>query len=64
MAHEAAVRQEFEEEGHTLNFVGGSQYLEAYLCPREELEAWVRSQVESWAHGVYKLGKKSKQYSQ
>ena len=36
----------------------------AYLCPREELEGWVKPQVESWSHGVKVLGKISKWHPQ
>ena len=49
---EEAERREFAVERLTLNFVSGSQYLGAYLGPQEELEAWVKPQVEAWAHGV------------
>ena len=49
---EAAARREFAAEGLTLNFVSGSRYLGAYLGPQAELEAWVKPQVEAWAHGV------------
>ena len=51
-------------EGLTLNFVSGSQYLGAYLGPRDQLEAWVRPQVESWAHGVRFLGKIARRHPQ
>ena len=34
-----------------------SLYLGAYLGPQEELEAWVKPQVEAWAHWVRVLGK-------
>ena len=44
-------------EGLTLNFVSGSRYLGAYLGPQKELEAWVKPQVEAWAHGVRFLAK-------
>ena len=50
---EAAAKREFAAEGLTLNFVSGSRYLGAYLGPQEELEAWVKPQVEAWAHGDY-----------
>ena len=49
---EAAAKREFPAEGLTLNFVSGSRYLGAYLGPQAELEAWVKPQVEAWAHGV------------
>ena len=40
-----------------MKFFSGSRYLGAYLVPQEELEAWVKPQVEAWAHGVIFLGK-------
>ena len=55
--HEAAVKREFAAEGLTLNFVSGSCYLGAYLGLQAELEAWVKPQVETWAHGVKLLAK-------
>ena len=57
---EAAAKREFAAEGLTLNFVSGSQYLGAYLGPQAELEAWVKPQVEAWAHGVKVLAKISR----
>ena len=54
---EKATRREFSAEGVELNFVSGSRYLGAYLGPQEELEAWVKPQVEAWAHRVRVLGK-------
>ena len=36
----------------------------SYLGPREELEAWVRPQVEAWSHRVRNLGKIANQYPQ
>ena len=51
-------------EGLTLNFVIGSAYLGAYLCPRDQLEAWVKPQVEAWAHGVIVLGKIARRHPQ
>ena len=44
-------------EGLTLNFIGSSIYLGAYLGPQEELEAWVKPQVEAWAYGVIVFAK-------
>ena len=35
-----------------MNFVSGSRYLEAYLGPWDQLEVWVKPQVEAWAHRV------------
>ena len=52
-----AAKREFAAERIVLNFVCVSRYLEAYLGPKEELEAWVKPQVEAWAHGVIVLGK-------
>ena len=54
---EEAAKQEFAKEGIVLNFVSGSRYLGAYLGPQAELEAWVKPQVEAWAHGVRVLSK-------
>ena len=54
---EESARREIAAEGLVLNFISGSQYLGAYLGPQEELEAWVKIQVEAWAHGVRVLGK-------
>ena len=54
---EEAAKREFSVEGITLNIVSGSRYLGAYLGLQEELKAWVKPQVESWAHGVKVLGK-------
>ena len=36
---EEYAKREYTAEGLELNFLGGSQYLGAYLVPREELEA-------------------------
>ena len=44
-------------EGLTLNFVSGSRYLGSFLGPKEELEAWIKPQVEAWDHRVRVLGK-------
>ena len=49
---EAAAKREFSKEGLVLNFVRGRRYLGAYLGPQAELEAWVKPQLEAWAHGV------------
>ena len=54
---EEAAKREFAMEGIDLNFVSGSRYLRAYLGPQAELEAWVKPQVETWAHGVKLLAK-------
>ena len=57
-----AASSEFTVEGLVLNFFSGSRYLGAYLGPQEELVAWVKSQVEEWAHGVIVFGKISQQH--
>ena len=54
---EEAAKREFVAEKLDLNFVCGSRYLGAYLGPQEELEVWVKPQVEAWDHGVRVLGK-------
>ena len=54
---EAAARREFTSERLALNFVSGSWYLGAYLGLQAELEAWVKPQLEAWAHGVKVLYK-------
>ena len=38
-----------------MNFVSGSWYLGAYLRPQEELEAWIKPQMVSWAHVLAKI---------
>ena len=57
---EETARQEFEQTGLNLNYVGGSRYLGAYLGLRKGLEAWVRPKLEAWAHRVLILDKISK----
>ena len=54
---EEVAKQEFAKEGLVLNFISGSWYLRAYLGLWDQLEGWVKPQVESWAHGVRDLGK-------
>ena len=54
---EAAAKREISAERLTLKFVSGSRYLGAYLGPQAELEAWVKPQVEAWAHEVMVLAK-------
>ena len=61
---EEAAKIEFEVEVLALNFVGGSRYLGAYLGPQEYFAAWVKPQVETWAHGVRVLGKIARQQPQ
>ena len=51
------MRREFVAEEILINFFSGSRYLGAYLGPYEELEAWVKPQVEAWAHRVRVLVK-------
>ena len=58
------MKREFAVEGLTLNFGSGSWYLGAYLGPRDQLKAWVKPQVEAWAHGVRVLGKIARQHPQ
>ena len=43
-------------EGLVINFVSESRYLGAYLGPQEQLEAWIKPQVEAWSNGVIFLG--------
>ena len=57
LGQEEAEKREFAVEGLTLNFLSGSRYLGAYLGLQKELEAWVKPQVEAWAHDVKVLGK-------
>ena len=52
LGQEKAAKREFAAEGLTLNFVSGSRYLGAYLGPQAELVAWVKLQVEAWAHRI------------
>ena len=54
---EEAARREFAAEVLVLNFVSVRRYLGDYLGPQEELEAWVKPQVEAWSHRVIVLGK-------
>ena len=54
---EEEAKREFAAEGLVLNFVSGSRYLGPYLGPQEELEVWVKHQVEAWSHGVRVLVK-------
>ena len=62
LGQEKAAKREFAKEGLVLNFVSGSQYLGAYLGPQAESEAWVKPQVQAWAHGVRVLGKISRRH--
>ena len=54
---EEAAKRDFSGEGLTLNFVSCSWYLGAYLGPWDQLEVWVKPQVEAWSHRVRVLGK-------
>ena len=54
---EAGANRAFAAEGPVLNFVRGHRYLGAYLGPQAELKAWVKPQVEAWAHEVKVLAK-------
>ena len=47
-----------------MNFINGSQYLGANIYPQDQLEAWVKHQVEAWAYGVRVLGKISQRHPQ
>ena len=61
---EDAAKKEFTKERLCLNFVSGSQYLGTYLGTKEKLEAWVKPQVEAWAHGVRVLAKIARRHPQ
>ena len=47
-----------------LIFFGSIRYLGAHVVPQEELEAWVKPQVEAWAHRFRFLGKVARQHPQ
>ena len=64
LGQEEAAKRKFAKEGLVLNFVSGSWYLGAYLGPWDQLEAWVKPQVEAWAHGVRVLAKIARQHPQ
>ena len=64
LGQEEAARREFPSEGIVLNFFSWSWYLSSYLGPQEELVAWVKTQVEAWAHGVRVLGDISQRHHQ
>ena len=51
-------------EGLNLNLVLVSWFMVAYLVPQEEMEAWVKQQVEAWSHVVTVLGKISWRHPQ
>ena len=57
---EAGSKRAFAAEGLVLDFVSGHRYLGEYLGPQAKLEAWVKPQVETWAHGVQVLAKISR----
>ena len=54
---EAPAERESEVEGLDMNFISGSRYLGAHIGPQDQLEGWVKPQVEAWAYGVRVLGK-------
>ena len=64
LGQEEEVKRYFAKEGLVLNLVSGSQYSGTYLGPQEELEAWVKTQVEAWAHGVRVLAKTARRHPQ
>ena len=47
-----------------MKFVSGSLYLGAYLGLQEEIEVWVKPQVEAWDDRVRILGKISSRHPQ
>ena len=51
-------------EGIELKSVGGSRLLGAYLCPQEDLEAWVTPKMEAWDHRVIVSSNIAKQHPQ
>ena len=64
LGQEEAWKRDFAKEGLCFNYISGSRYLGAYLGPQEELEAWVKPQVEAWAHGVRVLDNIDRQHPQ
>ena len=64
LGQEEASKREFAKEGLDLNFVSGSRYLGAYLGLQDQLEEWVKPQVEKRAHGVIILGNISQRHPQ
>ena len=61
---EEAVKREFATEGLIFNFFGVSRYLGAYLGMWDQLEAWVKPQVEAWSHGFRVLGEIARRHPQ
>ena len=61
---EEAAKREFATEDSEFTFLGRSWYLGAYLGSQEELEAWVKHQVEAWTDGVRTSGKIANRYPQ
>ena len=57
-------RWKFDRAGLQITYIDDSQYLGAYLDIKEELETWVGTKVEAWAHRVRNLAKIYKQYPQ
>ena len=61
---EEVAKRKFDVEGLDLNFISGSRYIGAYIGPRDQLEAWVKPQVEAWSHRVKVLGKIAQRHPQ
>ena len=61
---EEAEKRGSAKDGLLFNFVSRSPYLGAYLGPRDQLEAWVKPQVEAWAPGVRVLVKIARRHPQ
>ena len=51
LGQEKVAKREFAKEGVVFNFVSGSWYTGSYLGLQDQLEAWVKPQVDPWAHG-------------
>ena len=51
-------------EGLNLKFISGNRHLGAYLGLWDQLDAWVKPQVEAWSHGVKVLAKIARRHSQ
>ena len=61
---EEATKTKVAVEGLTLNFVSRRRYLGAYLGLQKELEAWIKPQLEAWAHRVRVLCKIARRHPQ
>ena len=46
------MRRKFKQVGLHITYIYVSRYMGDYLGPREELEEWVWTKVEAWAHMV------------